>query len=334
MCYFYLVNLFFMKINVILSFIFFLFIGCSKVETSTISSEEVFNISFSTNFTQSLIPRAKLASTSAKKPVDSLELHLNLLIYDNNGRLVRNEKQRNWYYEEGLNWAIDENFGKFSIQLPQGVYSIGASIHCIGEGDLDVSSTNEQQNSFRISFSNLHESRTGIRDAQLFTFPFKKITVNKDSVYEPLILQRRNSNLTLEIVDSIPAKVGYMLVGSNFSNLIYLFDQNPIDRPLSSMAYFHNDVRLLSGKSHTIHSFDILPTSVLGTTYDLNVIFLDIRFNFLGEKKINGVLLKPKYITYLKGKLFDGLSTNISNNMEVEAKIESDYESEKIEISF
>lgn len=323
-----------MKISIFFYIIFLFLIGCSKVETSSINSEDVFNISFSTNFTQSLIPRAKLASTSAKKPVDSLELYLNLIIYDNNGRLVRNEKQLNWYYEEGLNWIIDKNFGKFSIQLPQGEYSIGASIHCIGEGNLDVSSTNYEQNSFHVSTNNLHESRTGIKDAQLFTVPFKKFTVSKDSVYEPLVLHRRNSNLTLEIVDSIPVKVGYILVGSNFSNVIYLFNQNPIDRPWSSMAYFHNDVRLLSGKSHTIHSFAILPTSVLGTTYDLNVIFLDNRFNFLGEKKIKGVLLKPNYITYLKGKLFDGLGTNISNNMEMETKIETDYETEKIEISF
>jgi len=321
------------KINIVFWGIFLLCIGCSKVETNDVDSGDVFNISFSTDFKQSLIPVLKSVGRLAKKPVDSLELYLNLLIYDKNGKLVKNEKQRNWDYESGLNWAIDTNFGKFNIQLPQGEYSIGASVHCIGEGgDLYVSSTDYQQSSFHLGFSNLNESRLGMRNAQLFTFPFKNFTVSSDSVYAPLVLHRRNSNLTLEIVDSIPTKVGYILIGSNFSDMIYLFNQNPIDRPLSSIAYFQNDVRLLSGKSHTIHSFDILPTSALGTSYDLNVIFLDSRFNFLGEKKIKGVLLKPNYITYLKGELFGGLGTNISNSMET--KIDTDYENEKIEISF
>ncbi|MGB7526943.1 hypothetical protein [Sphingobacterium cellulitidis] len=311
-----------MKTRILLiSFVYLLF-SCSKEKLDYVQSQEnqTFKIRFSaSNFTQQIKPLDLKGSTkSNSEQVPSINVNdyfriLNYFVADENNKIIIH----------GNSHIFDSNdvFHKdklaFNLELPKGQYKIGL----LGSG---------------LGFSMIDNNILSISAASIGTAIFASslmpLKVEKDSIYEPILLKRLSSKLQIKITDLSPAEKLTIKLITNDRSQIRPFDRLNDDIFSSESELLVYDV-LPNSNQNFIETY-ISPYIKNGVSekFDFKLIILNQNQEILGIKEIKDVAFKENHITILTGNLFEILRNEKNNSFKSE--IVEGYSEEKINQKF
>ena len=251
-----------------------------------------FNVS---DFTETLVDHSTNKThtdglkTNATQPLSSFIDEIYYFVFDKNGKFV--------HYFEQLSSA--SNFGSVSDELPAGTYTV---VFAAGKSGLlianDYSSQFTQTNivNFRLAgYGSL---------PWLDTFFDKfQITVTKSDITQSITLDRIVSQLTVNVLDAIPANA-YRIQVTAISYKNYYFSKG-----------------LVSGESAEFNQTFIIPAAAKGTTnYKVSLMTLntetpsiviikcfDSSGAIMASASVNNVVVHANTQTILTGNLFNGV---------------------------
>jgi len=243
------------------------------------------------------------------------------LIYSMDNKLVERKTERINY----LNGVPSNNGGTHKTKLLEGRYKIGIFAHS-GEFKFDNSQLNNHEILIDRGFNYLIR-RDISNPKETFIYHYKDFTVEKDTIYPTLKLERLNSKLEILIKDEIPSNISFITFGGNLPNKFYPFilsPQNPYQYTTPSNILFNLSNH--AGKKGLILENIIQVGNKVGIIDNYTIEAFDNKFELLFSKNIKQVLFKENHITRLTGRLFD-----VNNDVGFKVEFIREYATKVIE---
>lgn len=330
-----------MKIVVAVISIFILS-SCGKhVESIQPDQEDkLYNLNFSIHdFSQIVEPlnSGNLKGSTTTNSVDKLPIDvLEYSIYDSKRVLVASGKNDIVSNSTGVSLPVGFDF---KAKLPKGDYHLGV----VGYNSKDAGATFKRnqgqtlQSSGGVYFGTQKNEKLSfneIKNSEVFSYGYGKISLKSDTVLAMLPLKRLTSKLELKILDEIPTDAAFLYIGGVFGVTMSPFQADALTFAAHKM-YIPFDTKKDVGNINAVFTTVVMPLEI--KTYDVDddieIRVYNANYVPIVIKTIPNVARKANHITRLSGKLFDGLP-NTSYTGAFKAEIIKEYSPDDIQVGF